>query len=144
MASLNRCDLIGNIGKDPELRHMPDGRAACTLSLATTEKWTSSNGARKERTEWHRVVCYDKLAELASECLQSGSEVFFSGSLRTRSYDDKEGITRHSTEIVAQRMILLNRSRRPAPTFANTHPYDHPDSAPAETAEASPASRVQR
>ena len=112
MASLNRCDLIGNIGKDPELRHMPDGRAACTLSLATTEKWTTNNGLRKERTEWHRVVCYDKLAELASECLQSGSEVFFSGALRTRSYDDKEGITRYSTEIVAQRMIFLNRTRK--------------------------------
>ena len=119
MASLNRCDLIGNLGRDPEIRYMPDGGAVCTLSVATTEKWNDKAGVKKERTEWHRIVCYNKLAELAAEYLQSGSEVFFSGALRTRSYDDKDGVTRYSTEIVAKQMIFLGKTRKPATQTAH-------------------------
>lgn len=118
MASLNRVDLIGNLGQDIELRYLPDGTAAATISLATTAKWKGSNGALQERTEWHRLVCYGKTAELAAEYLQKGSQVYFSGRLQTRKWEDKDGETHYSTEIVVQSMQFLGATRKPAPATA--------------------------
>lgn len=114
MASLNRADLIGNLGQDVELRYMPDGSAVANISLATTSKWKANNGSMQERTEWHRLVCYGKTAELAGEYLQKGSQVFFSGRLQTRKWEDKEGETHYSTEIVVQQMQFLNNTRKPS------------------------------
>ncbi|HML83118.1 MAG TPA: single-stranded DNA-binding protein [Thiomonas arsenitoxydans] len=113
MASLNRVDLIGNIGQDIELRYMPDGSAVANISLATTAKWKGNNGQLQERTEWHRLVCYGKTAELAAEYLQKGSQVFFSGRLQTRKWE-KEGETHYSTEIVVQEMQFLGSTRKGA------------------------------
>ncbi|CAZ90429.1 Single-stranded DNA-binding protein [Thiomonas arsenitoxydans] len=113
MASLNRVDLIGNIGQDIELRYMPDGSAVANISLATTAKWKGNNGQLQERTEWHRLVCYGKTAELAAEYLQKGSQVFFSGRLQTRKWE-KEGEAHYSTEIVVQEMQFLGANRKGA------------------------------
>lgn len=125
MASLNRVDLIGNIGQDIELRYMPDGSAVANISLATTAKWKGNNGQLQERTEWHRLVCYGKTAELAAEYLQKGSQVFFSGRLQTRKWE-KEGETHYSTEIVVQEMQFLGSTRKGAAAQA-------PAAAPAAT-----------
>jgi single-strand DNA-binding protein len=124
MASLNRVDLIGNIGQDIELRYLPDGSASANISLATTSKWKGNNGVLQERTEWHRLVCYGKTAELAAEYLQKGSMVFFSGRLQYRKWDDKEGQEHYSTEIVVQTMQFLGATRnKPA---ADNHGADKP------------------
>ena len=114
MASLNRVDLIGNIGQDIELRYLPDGTASANISLATTSKWKGNNGALQERTEWHRLVCYGKTAELAAEYLQKGSSVFFSGRLQHRKWEDKDGVEHYTTEIVVQTMQFLGSTRKPA------------------------------
>jgi single-strand DNA-binding protein len=104
MASLNKVQLIGNLGKDPEVRHTNDGRAIVNFSLATTEKWRDkSTGERKEKTEWHTVVVFNEgLAKIAEEYLKKGSSVYVEGQLQTRKWVDKEGNDRYSTEVVLQ------------------------------------------
>ncbi len=109
MASLNRATLIGNLGKDPEIRYTPDGAAVCNVSIATTSTWRDkASGERREETEWHRVVLYGRLAEIAGEYLKKGRTVFVEGRLKTRKWQDKEsGIDRYSTEIIADQMQML-------------------------------------
>jgi len=113
MASLNKVQLIGNLGKDPEVRRMDDGRAIVNLSLATTESWKDkATGDRKEKTEWHRVVIFnDGLAKVAEKYLKKGSTVYIEGQLQTRKWVNKEGVDQYSTEIVLQNfrgeMVLL-------------------------------------
>ena len=107
MASVNKVILIGNIGKDPEVRYMPSGDAMVNLTLATTDNWKDKNGEKQERTEWHRVVIFGKLAEIAGEYLKKGSQAYFEGSLRTRKWTNKEGQDQYTTEIVADRMQML-------------------------------------
>jgi single-strand DNA-binding protein len=106
MASLNQCNFIGNLGKDPEMRTMTNGKAVTNFSIAVTEKWTS-NGEKKERTEWVKVTAYDKLAEICAKYLAKGKPVFISGKMQTRSWEDKDGNTRYTTEIVANNMVML-------------------------------------
>ena len=106
MAALNQCNFIGNLGKDPEMRFMTNGKAVTNFSIAVTEKWTS-NGEKKERTEWVRVTAYDKLAEVCAKYLTKGKPVFISGKMQTRSWEDKDGNTRYTTEIVANNMVML-------------------------------------
>lgn len=110
MASLNQCNFIGNLGKDPEMRTMTNGKAVTNFSIAVTEKWTS-NGEKKERTEWVRVTAYDKLAEVCAKYLTKGKPVFISGKIQTRSWEDKDGNTRYTTEIVANNMVMLGTSQ---------------------------------
>lgn len=110
--SLNKVQLIGNLTRDPELRYTPNGAAVCTIGLATNRSWTTDAGERKEETEFHRVVAWNKLAELCSQLLTKGRKVYFEGRLRTTSWQGQDGATRYSTEIVADDMILLD-SRRP-------------------------------
>lgn len=105
--SLNRATIIGNLGADPELRTTPQGRQVCTLNIATSEAFKDSDGEWKERTEWHRVVLWDRLAEIANQFLRKGRKVFVEGRLKTRSYE-KDGINRYVTEIVAQTLILVD------------------------------------
>ncbi len=107
MAAVNKVILIGNLGRDPETKYMPSGDAMVNLSLATTENWKDKSGEKQERTEWHRVVIFGKLAEVAGEYLKKGSTVYFEGSLRTRKWTNKEGQDQYTTEIVADKMQML-------------------------------------
>ena len=107
MASVNKVILVGNLGKDPESRYLPDGGAVCNFSVATTDKWKDKGGEAQERTEWHRVSTFSKLAEICGEYLKKGSQVYIEGRLQTRKWQDKEGKDRYTTEIVADRMQML-------------------------------------
>ncbi|MFT7775989.1 single-stranded DNA-binding protein [Roseateles sp.] len=108
MASVNKVILIGNLGRDPEVRYNPNGGAWCTISLATTRNWKNrETGERQEETEWHRVVFNDRLAEIAGEYLKKGRPVYIEGRLKTRKWQDKEGRDTYTTEIIADQMQLL-------------------------------------
>jgi single-strand DNA-binding protein len=108
MASVNKVILVGNLGRDPETRYMPDGAALTNVSIATSYQWTDkASGEKKEETEWHRVVFRARLAEIAGEYLKKGSQVYVEGRLRTRKWQDKEGQDRYTTEIVADTMKML-------------------------------------
>lgn len=108
MASVNKVILIGNLGKDPETRYAPSGDAICNITLATTDKWKDKqNGETKEQTEWHRVVFFGRLAEIAGQYLRKGRPVYVEGSLRTRKWQDKDGQDRYTTEIRADAMQML-------------------------------------
>jgi single-strand DNA-binding protein len=108
MASVNKVILVGNLGRDPETRYMPDGAALTNVSVATSFQWNDkASGEKKEETEWHRIVFRGKLAEIAGEYLKKGSQVYVEGRLRTRKWQDKDGQERYTTEIVAERMQML-------------------------------------
>jgi len=119
MASVNKVILIGNLGRDPETRYMPNGEAVTNITLATTETWKDrSTGDRQEKTEWHRVTFYRRLAEIAGEYLKKGSQVYVEGRLETRKWTDKEGKDRYTTEIIASEMKMLgSRSGAGAPNY---------------------------
>jgi single-strand DNA-binding protein len=107
MRGVNKVILIGNLGRDPEIRYIRDGTAVANLNLATSESWNDANGQRQERTEWHRVVAWGRLAEIAKEYLGKGRQVFIEGKLQTRSWEDKDGHKRYTTEIKADQMVML-------------------------------------
>ena len=108
MASVNKVILIGNLGRDPEVRYAPSGSAICNVTLATSRQWKDKNsGERQEETEWHRVVFYDRLAEIAGEYLKKGRSVYVEGRLKTRKWQDKEGKDNYTTEVIADNMQLL-------------------------------------
>jgi single-strand DNA-binding protein len=108
MASVNKVIIVGNLGKDPETRYSPNGGAICNVRLATTRNWKDkATGEKKEETEWHSVVFYDRLAEIAGEYLKKGRSVYVEGRLKTRKWQDKEGQDRYTTEIIAAEMQLL-------------------------------------
>ena len=105
---INKVILVGNLGADPETRYMPSGKAVSNIRIATSESWKDKQtGDQQERTEWHAVVLYDKLGEIAAEYLRKGSQVYIEGALRTRKWQDKEGKDRYTTEIVARDMQML-------------------------------------
>ncbi|NWG87888.1 MAG: single-stranded DNA-binding protein [Hydrogenophilaceae bacterium] len=106
MASVNKVILVGNLGADPETRYMPSGDAITTIRLATTDRYKDKSGEKQERTEWHRVVFFGKLAEIAGEYLKKGRSVYVEGTLRTREWE-KEGVKRYTTEVVANEMQML-------------------------------------
>ncbi len=120
MASLNKVMLIGNLGRDPEVRYTPDGVPVASFSLATSESWTDKNGARQERTEWHNIVAWNKLADLAKRFLAKGRPVYVEGRIRSREWDDRDGNKRRTTEIIATQMVLLGS--RPPGTETGTAP----------------------
>lgn len=108
MASVNKVILIGNLGRDPEVRYAPSGSAICNVTIATSRQWKDkTSGERQEETEWHRVVFYDRLAEIAGEYLKKGRPVYVEGRLKTRKWTDKDGVEKYTTEIVADQMQLL-------------------------------------
>ncbi|HWP19174.1 MAG TPA: single-stranded DNA-binding protein [Burkholderiaceae bacterium] len=108
MASVNKVILIGNLGRDPEVRYTPNGSAVCNISLATTRNWKNrDSGERQEETEWHRVVFYDRLAEIAGEYLKKGRSVYVEGRLKTRKWQGQDGKDNYTTEIIAEQMQLL-------------------------------------
>ena len=108
MSSLNKVQIIGRLGKDPELRHFNDGTAVANLSVATSERWKDkTTGEQKEQTEWHRVVLTARLAEIAGQYLKKGALAYFEGKLQTRKYTDQSGVERYTTDIVATELQLL-------------------------------------
>ena len=109
MASVNKVTIIGNLGKAPELKFMPNGDAVCNFSVATTDSWKDKAGEKQERTEWHNIVMYRKVAEIAGEFLKQGSSVYLEGRLQTRKWQTKEGQDRYTTEVVADSMQMLGK-----------------------------------
>jgi len=108
MASLNKVQIIGNLGKDPEVRYMPSGDAVANITVATTDKWKDKqSGEQRENTEWHRISFFGKLAEIAGQYLHKGSQVYIEGKLQTRKYTDKDGVEKFATEIKADSMQML-------------------------------------
>ena len=108
MASVNKVIIVGNLGRDPETRYMPNGEAVTNIAVATTESWKDKNtGEKKELTEWHRITFYRKLAEIAGQYLKKGSQIYVEGRLQTRKWQDKEGVERYTTEIIADTMQML-------------------------------------
>ena len=110
---VNKVIIVGNLGRDPEVRFTPSGRAVARFSVATTERWVDPQGQRQERTEWHNVVVWGKQAETCGQYLSKGRQVYVEGSLRTRSYDDRDGNKRYVTEIVARDVRFLGGARVP-------------------------------
>jgi len=106
MAGLNKAILIGNLGRDPEVRYTPSGLAIANFNIATSETWTK-DGEKETRTEWHRIVAFGKLGEICGEYLAKGKQVYIEGRIQTREWQDKEGIKRYTTEIVASNMVML-------------------------------------
>jgi len=109
MASVNKVILLGNLGRDPEVRFTQGGTPVANFTMATTDRWSDPSGEKKEKTEWHRVVVWGKQAEIAGEYLRKGRPVFVEGSLQTREWTDREGNKRYTTEVRAQRLQLLGR-----------------------------------
>jgi single-strand DNA-binding protein len=110
MARVNKVILVGNLGRDPELRYTASGTAVANFTMATSERWSDPSGEKKERTEWHRIVVWGKQAEIVGEYLRKGKQVYVEGSLQTREWTDREGQKRTTTEVRAQRVQMLGRA----------------------------------
>ena len=137
MAGVNKVILIGNLGKDPELKYTPSGSAVATFSLATTERWADKSGQRQDRTEWHNIVAWGKLAELCNQYLKKGRSAYIEGRISTRSWDDKDGNKKYKTEIVALTVQFLggpgnagsvSGSENEMPSEQQAPSYDAPSS----------------
>lgn len=141
MASVNKAILIGNLGKDPETRYLPNGDAVCNFSIATSEQWTDKHsGEKKETTEWHNVVAFRKLAEICAKYLAKGSSVYVEGRIKTEKWQDKEGNDRYTTKIYADNMRMLGGKRdgeQSAPRSESTPAQNQQRSAPAQSAHGS-------
>lgn len=162
--SLNKVILIGRLGRDPEVRYMPNGEAVCNFSIATSETWNDRNGQRQERTEWHNITMYRRLAEIAGQYLKKGSQVYIEGKIQSRKYQGKDGIERTAYDILANEMKMLDTknsgggaaagydegySSSPAPSQSYQHesayeaPSSNPPSAPRRQPVAAPAAPVE-
>jgi single-strand DNA-binding protein len=118
---INKVILIGNLGADPEVRYTQDGTAAASFTVATTERWKGKDGQMQEQTEWHRVTAWRRLAEICGEYLQKGSKVYIEGKLQTRKWQDKDGSTRYTTEIVAREMKILSGGKGKSDSGSGGH-----------------------
>ena len=131
MPSVNKVILMGNLGRDPEVRFMPNGDAVCNFSIATTDSWKDKAGERQEKTEWHNIVMYRRLAEIAGEYLKKGRPVYLEGRLQTRKWQTKEGQDRYTTEVIADSMQMLGgrdgapaQESRPSAQLDNKNEFD--------------------
>ena len=129
--SVNKVILIGNLGSDPELKYTPSGAAVTNFNVATNEVWNDKDGNKQERTEWHRVVLWRKLAEIAGEYLKKGSKVYLEGRLQTRSWEDKDGVKRYTTEVVADNMTMLDAKSEDGDSSSGVFSAPPPSEAPA-------------
>jgi single-strand DNA-binding protein len=120
---MNKAQVIGNLGSDPEVRYTPKGTAVATFSVATTERWKDQEGQPQEHTEWHRIVVWRKLAEICGEYLKKGSKVYIEGKMQTRKWQDQQGNDRYTTEIIGTSMEMLSGQRNNAP---ENDPGPHP------------------
>ncbi|HSY28288.1 MAG TPA: single-stranded DNA-binding protein [Burkholderiaceae bacterium] len=135
MASVNKVIIVGNLGRDPETRYMPNGEAVTNIAVATTESWKDkSSGDKKEITEWHRITFYRKLAEIAGQYLKKGSQVYVEGRLQTRKWTDKENIERYTTEIIADTMQMLGSRQGMGGSAPMDDDYGNGGNAPAPAA----------
>lgn len=125
MKSLNKVQLIGNLTRDPELKYTPNGAAVCTVSIATNRSWTTDTGEKKDEADFHRLVAWNKLAEICGQLLKKGRKVYVEGRLSTRSWQDKDGQTRYMTEVVLSDMILLDS--KPVGETLPTDEFDVPE-----------------
>lgn len=125
MASVNKAIVLGTLGRDPELRFLPNGEAVANFSMATTETWKDKQGVKQERTEWHNVVAYRKLAEIIGEYLKKGSQCYIEGKLQTRVWE-KDGIKRYSTEIIADHMQMLGGKNNQDNTSGHSQSNNRP------------------
>ncbi|MCT4641629.1 MAG: single-stranded DNA-binding protein [Bacteriovoracaceae bacterium] len=124
--SVNKVIILGRLGQDPELKYTPSGAAVCNFSLATSESWTDKNsGQKNERTEWHRIVVWGKLAELCNQYLSKGRQAFVEGKLQTRSWDDKDGNKRYTTEISATTVQFIGANQSTGSTMNNSAPMEN-------------------
>src|SRR4030042_4867041 len=132
MASVNKVILVGHLGADPEVRYTPSGRAVANFSLATTERFTNKEGEKEERTEWDKIVGWARLGEICGEYLTKGSQVYIEGRIQTRSWEDRDGNKRYTTEIVAQAMQMLGGSKKGGVVASaeESHPSEEPISIP--------------
>ena len=134
---INKVILVGNVGVDPEVKYMPNGNAVTTLSIATSETWKDKQtGEKQERTEWHRVVCFNRLGEIAGEYVRKGSKLYVEGSLRTRKWQDQQGQDRYTTEIVANDIQMLD-------TKNSTNDYANAPAAPSNRVASKPQTAPQ-
>lgn len=142
MASVNKVIIVGNLGRDPETRYMPNGEAVTNVAVATTESWKDkSSGEKKELTEWHRITFYRKLAEIAGQYLKKGSQVYVEGRLQTRKWTDKDGVERYTTEIIADSMQMLGSRQGMGGSAPMDDDYSSAPSAPRQSAGGGGASR---
>lgn len=141
---VNKVILVGNLGQDPETRYLPSGGAVTNVTLATSETWKDKNsGQVQERTEWHRVVFFNRLAEIAGEYLKKGTKVYVEGALRTRKWQDQNGVDRYTTEVVASEMQMLDsRGAGGGGAAGNSGGFDGYDQLPEAQSSAAPASRA--
>ncbi len=137
MAGLNKVILIGNLGRDPELRYTANGQPVANFTLATTESWTNKSGEREQRTEWHRIVTWGRLAEICGEHLNKGKQVYVEGRLQTREWEDREGNKRKTTEVTANQVLMLGR-RGDGPGGPSSPPDAPEDSPPDSTPDSTP------
>ncbi|MEM7402018.1 MAG: single-stranded DNA-binding protein [Pseudomonadota bacterium] len=125
---VNKVILVGNLGQDPEIKYMPSGQAVCNISIATTESWNDkTSGEKVEKTEWHRVVFFRRLAEIAGEYLRKGSQVYVEGRLQTRKWQDQSGNDRYTTEIVANEMQMLGGKGGGVATMPESSAQSNPE-----------------
>ncbi len=136
---VNKVILVGNLGQDPELRYTGSGTAVCNLRLATNESYKDASGEWVERTEWHSVVTWGRLAEICNEYLTKGSQVYFEGSLQTRSYDDKDGNTKYVTEVKAREMMMLSGRGEGGGSYSDSAPAARPAKPAAAAKAATPS-----
>ena len=142
MASVNKVIIVGNLGRDPETRYTPSGEALTTISVATTDTWRDkASGEKKENTEWHRIVFFGKLAEIAGQYLKKGSQVYVEGSLRTRKYTDKDGVEKYATDIRADSMQMLGSRQGMGGGGGASMDDGYESAAPASRQAAAPAAR---
>ena len=137
--SLNKVILIGRLGQEPTIRFMPNGEAVCNFSIATSESWNDRNGQRQERTEWHNITMYRRLAEIAGQYLKKGSQVYLEGKIQSRKYTDKNGIERTAYDIIANEMKMLSGGSDSGQQSTQHTPPEHPR----RQAPATPAAPVE-
>ena len=126
MASVNKVIIVGNLGRDPEIRYTTSGTAVCNFSLATSETFKDKAGEKQEKTEWHNIQCWGKLAELAGEYLAKGKTIYLEGRLQTRKWQDKNGVDRYTTEIVAEKIQFLSPKGESGSTSNSSHYEEAP------------------
>lgn len=139
--SLNKVELIGNLTRDPELRYTPQGTAVCTFGLATNRSWTTDSGEKREEADFHKLVAWNKLAELCSQLLTKGRKIYIEGRLSTRSWTGQDGAQRQTTEIIINDMIILDSKREG--TSEESHAAEIPDYQEEESAAGQPAQDAQ-
>jgi single-strand DNA-binding protein len=133
MAGVNKVILVGNLGKDPEIRHLDNGIAVANFSLATTESYTNKQGERVNQTEWHNIVLWRGLADVAEKYLKKGNSVYIEGKINTRKWEDKEGVTRYSTDIIADKMTMLGSKSDNSNSTAAAAPITPAESSSSES-----------